>query len=130
MDAFCDYECILQYTVLSYRIDLYLPKVKLAVECDEFNHWRYNLEAEDYLVAGFGLFFLRPDPKLKVFLLWAIFSISAFCLLASASSVLWCCDVLTAFVIAALSPAKAPRAPSAAKSIGTNPPVWLYFNRS
>ena len=34
MDAFYDYESIPQYTVLSYRIDLYLPKIKLAIECD------------------------------------------------------------------------------------------------
>jgi hypothetical protein len=61
------------------------------------------------------LLFFKPDPL-------AIFSISSLCLFISSSSAFWCCEVLTAFAIAALPPARAPIAPRAAKSIGKKPP--------
>ena len=35
-----------QYTVDNYRIDLYFPKHKLAIECDEFDHSDRDIEYE------------------------------------------------------------------------------------
>ena len=35
-----------QYTVDNYRIDLYFPKHKLAIECDEFDHADRDIEYE------------------------------------------------------------------------------------
>ena len=78
MDAFYDYECIPQYTVLSYRIDLYLPKVILAIECDEFNHRRYNLEAErkheQEIREHLGCTFFRYNPDDKNFNIFRMIS--------------------------------------------------------
>ncbi len=37
-ESFRSHESIRQYTVLKYRIDLYFPKYKLAIECDENSH--------------------------------------------------------------------------------------------
>ena len=38
MEAFQGEEMRLQYKVNKYRIDLYFPKYKLAIECDAFHH--------------------------------------------------------------------------------------------
>ena len=35
-----------QYHVDGYRIDLYFPEYKLAIECDEFGHRDRDLEYE------------------------------------------------------------------------------------
>ena len=35
MKVFCKKEILLQYSVLSYRIDLYFPRHRLAIEVDE-----------------------------------------------------------------------------------------------
>jgi very-short-patch-repair endonuclease len=69
IDACFDYQCIPQYSVLNYRIDLYLPKIKLAIECDEFNHKAYDSDVEqkrereirEYLNCKF--FRYNPDDK-------------------------------------------------------------------
>jgi len=57
--------------VLSYRIDLYLPKVKLAIEFDEFNHRKYDLEAErkreQEIQQHLGCTFFRYNPDDKNF---------------------------------------------------------------
>ena len=45
MDAFQNEEMVEQYTVLTYRLDLYFPRYKLAIECDENHH---NQFADDY----------------------------------------------------------------------------------
>lgn len=44
--ALKDYEPIKQYPVLGYRIDLYLKKCNIAIECDENNHRRYDKDKE------------------------------------------------------------------------------------
>ena len=36
-----------QYPVLNYRIDYYIPELKLAIEYDENNHDSYSYEAQD-----------------------------------------------------------------------------------
>ena len=38
---------IKQYSVLNYRIDYYIPKLKLAIEYDENNHDSYSYEAQE-----------------------------------------------------------------------------------
>lgn len=45
--SFKQEEMIHQYSVKNYRIDLYFPKYKLAIECDEIQHKRAkNLEKD------------------------------------------------------------------------------------
>ena len=36
------WDCELQFAIGSHRIDLYIPKFKIAIECDEFDHVQYN----------------------------------------------------------------------------------------
>lgn len=38
LETFDEQEMILQYHVVKYRIDLYFPKYKIAIECDEHHH--------------------------------------------------------------------------------------------
>jgi len=38
MQSFNGETFLLQHTICNYRIDLYMPKYKLAIECDEFDH--------------------------------------------------------------------------------------------
>jgi very-short-patch-repair endonuclease len=38
VDSFKEEETIKQFSVLGYRIDLYFPEYRLAVECDEYGH--------------------------------------------------------------------------------------------
>ena len=42
-----EYECIKQYKVLNYRIDLYIPKLKLVIEYDENDHKDYTYEEQE-----------------------------------------------------------------------------------
>ena len=46
MQVFKGIKMIDQYTVDNYRIDLYFPKHKLAIECDEFDHADRDIEYE------------------------------------------------------------------------------------
>jgi very-short-patch-repair endonuclease len=47
LDAFNGEEMIEQYSVCNYRIDLYFPKYKLAIECDEHHHIRIKNKEKD-----------------------------------------------------------------------------------
>ena len=38
---------IKQYPILNYRIDYYIPELKLAIEYDENNHNSYSYEAQE-----------------------------------------------------------------------------------
>jgi very-short-patch-repair endonuclease len=71
MDVFPDFQAIQQFCVLNYRIDLYLPEVKLAIECDEFNHAMYDAEEERKrereIYQQLGCAFFRYDPDDKDF---------------------------------------------------------------
>lgn len=55
-----------EYAVGPYRVDLYLPELKLAIECDENNHSSYckysEEEREEYIKEKLGCDFLRFDP--------------------------------------------------------------------
>ena len=46
MKLFEKEEILLQHSVLSYRIDLYFPKHKLAIEFDENGHKGRNIDYE------------------------------------------------------------------------------------
>ena len=55
-----------QYNVLSYRIDLYFHKYKLAIEVDELGHADRNINNEigrqRELEGEFNCVFIRTDP--------------------------------------------------------------------
>jgi len=61
-----------QYRVGNYRIDLYFPEYKLAIECDEPQHLHpNNIEAdkirETYISLNTGCTFYRFAPYDKSF---------------------------------------------------------------
>ena len=55
-----------QYSVLSYRIDLYFHKYKLAIKVDELGHADRNvnneIERQRALEREFNCVFIRIDP--------------------------------------------------------------------
>jgi len=61
----------LQYQVNKYRIDLYFPEYKLAIEVDELNHENrntlYENERQTYLEKNLGCEFIRFNPDEKNF---------------------------------------------------------------
>jgi len=60
-----------QFTVGKYRIDLYLPKYKIAIECDEYGHKdrdpEYEKEREEYIRKELGCVFYRFNPDMEGF---------------------------------------------------------------
>ena len=64
--AFCTCQPKKQRRVLGYRIDLFLEKPKIAIECDEHGHSRYDHAAEQRrqlaIQSELGCTFLRFDP--------------------------------------------------------------------
>ena len=71
MQVFKGIKMIDQYTVGNYRIDLYFPKHKLAVECDEFGHndrdVNYEVTRQKYTEAKLRCQFIRFNPDAKDF---------------------------------------------------------------
>ena len=65
-DAFKGEEMIDQYGVDGYRIDLYFPAYKLAIECDEFNHndrdVEYEVRRQNHIENKLGCHFIRYNP--------------------------------------------------------------------
>ena len=63
-------EMIRQHHIGKYRVDMYFPKYKLVLECDEFNHedrdLNYELEREQYLLS-LGNVVVRFNPNEKKF---------------------------------------------------------------
>jgi very-short-patch-repair endonuclease len=55
-----------QFKVGKYYIDLYIPKFKLAIECDEYGHQTYSVAAETtrqkFIEDTLGCKFIRFDP--------------------------------------------------------------------
>jgi very-short-patch-repair endonuclease len=55
-----------QYSIDGYRIDLYFPDLKLAIECDEQNHKNYNIIHHElrqhYIEQKLHCQFIRFDP--------------------------------------------------------------------
>ena len=72
--TFAAYDPIRQYQVVGchnnlYRIDLYLRKAKIAIECDERGHSSYSKTREDErqrtIEAQLGCHFVRYDPGVE-----------------------------------------------------------------
>ena len=63
MDVFKGEEMLTQFNVDGYRIDLYFPRHKLAVECDEFGHKDRDIECEvrrqKYIESKLGCQFIQ-----------------------------------------------------------------------
>jgi very-short-patch-repair endonuclease len=57
----------LQYTVNNYRIDLYFPIRKIAIECDEHNHDgrdpEYEINRENTIKEALNCEFIRYNPN-------------------------------------------------------------------
>ena len=64
-------EIILQHNVLSYRIDAYFPKYKLAIEVHEKNHndrdIDYEIRRQKALEKELDCEFIRINPAIKKF---------------------------------------------------------------
>lgn len=64
--SFSHLRAIQQYAVPPYRIDLYFPDYKVAIECDEYGHRKYEKENEykrqKYLEHELNCRFIRYNP--------------------------------------------------------------------
>jgi very-short-patch-repair endonuclease len=63
--AFADLQPIRQFSVHGYRIDLYLAKANIAIECDENNHSQYknDKKRESIIKSALGCSFVRYNPS-------------------------------------------------------------------
>ena len=70
-EAFKREEMIEQYNVDGYRIDLYFPEYKLAIECDEFGHrdrdLEYEVKRQKYIEGELKCSFIRFNPDARDF---------------------------------------------------------------
>jgi very-short-patch-repair endonuclease len=64
-------QSIREFKIGTYRIDLYLPKYKIAIECDEYNHKSYEpnkqLERDKFIKEQLGSEFVRFNPNVQGF---------------------------------------------------------------
>jgi very-short-patch-repair endonuclease len=71
-----DTKIINQYVIDNYFIDMYLPDYKLAIECDEFNHSKYDTEKdkerEEYIKNKLGCQIIRFNPDNKNFCVYTL----------------------------------------------------------
>ena len=60
------YKPVQQFAIGSYRLDLYLTSIRVAVECDEHGHRQYDQVAElarqSFVEAQLGCVFVKFDP--------------------------------------------------------------------
>ncbi len=77
--AFKHFSQVLQYKVDKYRIDLYFPEYKLAIEVDEDNHKDrcliYETERQKFLEEKLECKFIRFNPDEKNFNIGNVISI-------------------------------------------------------
>ena len=70
-EAFAACGPLKQFRIGDYRIDMYLTKPKMAIECDEHGHSRYNQLGETHRQAfieeQLGCTFVRFDPYAPAF---------------------------------------------------------------
>lgn len=70
-ESFSHLPSIPQFFVSGYRIDLYFPEHRIAIECDEFNHQDYNANEEkarqDCIIKLLGCKFIRYNPNKEDF---------------------------------------------------------------
>lgn len=75
LTAFDGEDMILQFPVASYRIDLYFPKYKLAIECDEDRH-RFqktkDIERQTIIEELLGCTFIRFEPQSETFSMFEV----------------------------------------------------------
>ena len=71
MQAFNGEEMIQQFSVGKYRIDLYFPEYKSAIECDKFDHpdrdIGYEAERQKHIEKLLSCTFVRFNPDAKDF---------------------------------------------------------------
>ena len=71
MDVFKGEEMLNQFNVDGYRIDLYFPRHRFAVECDEFGHRdrdiEYEVRRQKYIENKLGCQFIRRNPNARDF---------------------------------------------------------------
>jgi very-short-patch-repair endonuclease len=71
MNAFDGETFITQHSIGEYRIDLYLPKYKLAIECDEYDHKDrdklHEQTREKYITNTLKCTFIRFNPDAQNF---------------------------------------------------------------
>lgn len=70
-DSFCHLSPVKQFYISGYRIDLYFPKERIAIECDENSHSGYNYDKEllrqDVITKLLGCQFIRFNPNSRSF---------------------------------------------------------------
>lgn len=66
LKAFLACSPVQQYKVGPYKVDMYLPKANIVVECDEYDHQKYNVVTEKnrqfYIEKQLQCRFVRFDP--------------------------------------------------------------------
>ena len=71
LKAFDGQEMVQQFVIGCYRIDLYFPKYKIAVECDEHGHADRETTKErkrqDFITEQLGCRWIRFDPHVQGF---------------------------------------------------------------
>lgn len=76
--AFAHLGPIAQYTVQNYRVDVYFPIQRLAVECDEHDHKAYDPEQQqvrqDFIQSHLNCVFFRFDPHNDDFCVFKLIS--------------------------------------------------------
>ena len=76
MQAFNGEEMIQQFSVGKYRIGLYFPEHKLAIECDEFDHRDrdigYEEERQKHIEKLLNCTFLKLTKMRKIFASWKL----------------------------------------------------------
>jgi very-short-patch-repair endonuclease len=70
-DSFVHLPSVTQFFISGYRIDLYFPAHRIAIECDEFDHQDYNSQKEearqDSISKLLGCQFIRYNPNKEGF---------------------------------------------------------------
>jgi very-short-patch-repair endonuclease len=60
------WDTVHEFAIGSYRIDMYIPRFKIAVECDEFDHKQYNRIDEEcrerFISTQLNCTWVRFDP--------------------------------------------------------------------
>ena len=76
MQVFNVEEMIHQFSVWKYRIELYFPRYKLAIECDEFCHRdkdiEYDVGQQKHIEKLLNCTFVRFNPNAKDFYLMEV----------------------------------------------------------
>ncbi|MGL6343615.1 MAG: hypothetical protein ACRC80_31280 [Waterburya sp.] len=71
LQFFSNLHVVAEYNIANYRIDIYFPAHRLAIECDEYGHKNYNSkqesERESFIANALECDFIRYDPYNKNF---------------------------------------------------------------